>query len=185
VERAGASPDEPAVAPIAQALPTVLVAIASTLEERVRLAAIVGEHAPVLLVSTLGEAAAVLGGDGVIGTIEVTMPSVEPAPEAVALPTAALVVDSDARRLHCGERSVGVSPLEHDLLVCLLGLVGHTVSYAEVHRQVWGNDHEGGRGDVQSVVKRARQKLDALGSPLRLQVVRGVGLRLVERAADS
>ncbi len=131
-----------------------------------RLAAMVGEHAPVLLVSTLGEAAAVLGGDGVAGTIEVTVPSLEPAPAPVALPAApALVVDSDARRLHCGDRSVGVSPLEHDLLVCLLGQVGHTVSYAEVHQQVWGNAHEGGRGDVQSVVKRARHSSTPWAAP--------------------
>ncbi len=33
-----------------------------------------------------------------------------------------------------------------------------------------------------SVVKRVRQKLDALVSPLHLEVVRGVGLRLVDRS---
>jgi DNA-binding response OmpR family regulator len=54
------------------------------------------------------------------------------------------------------------------------------VPYAEVHQRVWGNSHLGGRGDVQSVVKRVRLKLEVIGSPLRLQVVRGVGLRLVE-----
>ncbi len=68
MERAGASSSEPAPEPDADRPPTVLVAIAATLEERVRLAALVGEHAPVLLVSTLGEAAAVLGGDGVTHT---------------------------------------------------------------------------------------------------------------------
>ena len=73
-----------------------------------------------------------------------------------------------------------LSPLEHDLLVCLLREVGRTWTFARIHRRVWGNDHLGGRDDVQSVVKRLRRKLHALSSPYGIHAVRGVGLRLVD-----
>ena len=49
-----------------------------------------------------------------------------------------------------------------------------------------GDDrHFGGGGDVQSVVKRLRRKLDDLGCSLRIQPVRGVGLRLVDTAVPA
>jgi DNA-binding response OmpR family regulator len=58
--------------------------------------------------------------------------------------------------------------------------VGHTLTFEELHRDVWGNDHLGDRSDPTSTVKRLRRKLTGLGSPLVIQAVRGVGLRLVE-----
>ncbi len=79
----------------------------------------------------------------------------------------------------CG-RSTGLSPLEYDLLRCLLERVGRTWPFEVLHRQVWGNDHLGDRSDVQSVVKRLRRKLRGLGCPFQIMAVRGVGLRLVD-----
>jgi Transcriptional regulatory protein, C terminal len=91
-----------------------------------------------------------------------------------------LVVDSDWRVLRWEGRSVPLSPLEHDLLVCLLADSARTWTFEHIHRQVWGNDHLGGRDDVQSVVKRLRRKLRELGSPCGIHAVRGIGLRLVD-----
>ena len=76
---------------------------------------------------------------------------------------------------------VPLSPLEHDLLNCLLADIGHTFAFADLHNHVWGNEHLGDRSDVQSVVKRLRRKLRDLGCPLQIMAVRGVGLRLVDR----
>ena len=91
-----------------------------------------------------------------------------------------LEVDSDWRTANYEGRSVSLSPLEHDLLLCLVREFGHTIPFADLHRQVWGNDHLGDRSDVQSVVKRLRRKLSDLGSPFQIHAVRGVGLRLVD-----
>ena len=149
--------------------PTVLIAIAASPEERLRLAAHSG---PLLLVGSPEEALAVLEA---MGSVAVAGPVARP-----AAGDERLEVDSDRRTARWRERTVPLSPLEHDLLTCLLSELGRTWSFAKLHHDVWGNDHLGGRADLQSVVKRLRRKLRELGSPLQIHSVRGVGLRLTE-----
>lgn len=156
-------------------LPTVMIAIAPSMEERVRLAAL---GLPLLLVSSRAEALAFLRA--------MEVPGVEPTVLAsVPAPALGLVIDSDWRVATWRDKSVPLSPLEHDLLSCLLEEVGRTWTFACLHREVWGNDHLGGRADLQSVVKRLRRKLGELGSPLQIQAVRGVGLRLTDRRGGA
>jgi DNA-binding response OmpR family regulator len=137
--------------------------------ERARLAALVDDEAPVLLVADAADAVALLG----------ERPFAAPSVPAV-FEEDGVEVDSDARVARWRERSITLAPLEHDLLLFLLGNVGHALTFATLHRSVWGNDHLGGRGDLQSTVKRLRRKLQFLGSPLAIEAVRGVGLRLVD-----
>ena len=150
----------------AQAL---VMVISSSKAERVRLAALVDDEAPVLLVADAADAVALLGERAFAAT---------PAPTDIE--EDGVEVDSDARVARWRERSITLAPLEHDLLLCLLGNVGHTLTFETLHRTVWGNDHLGGRTDLQSTVKRLRRKLQFLGSPLTIEAVRGVGLRLVD-----
>jgi hypothetical protein len=178
-------------------VPAVIIAIAPSMEERLRVAQLV-THAPVLLVSSREEAVALLTGgepppealapvppaDAVLAD-PLAVPVVEAVVEAVVAPADpvapdGLVVDSDWRVVRWEERTVPLSPLEHDLLVCLLADPGRTWTFERIHQRVWGNDHLGGRDDVQSVVKRLRRKLRELGSPYGIHAVRGVGLRLVD-----
>ena len=201
----------------------VVIAIAATAEERLRLAALVGDHAPVLLVGSWEEARALVHA-GPAG------PPAEPPPEptrdprtrgpdpgggsregaprarvaAVVAPAdvsaagsphhrrdhpdtgaPVLVVDSDLREARWLDRRVPLSRLEHDVLVHLVRQQGSTLTFERLHVAVWGSDHLGGGGDVQSVVKRLRRKLHELGSSLRILPVRGIGLRLVDSAAGS
>jgi DNA-binding winged helix-turn-helix (wHTH) protein len=152
----------------------------------------VGDHASVVLVGSRAEAIAVLLGGlpGVPDTLPEGLPeplagSTEPmfgVPEP--RPAAGFddfTVDSDLRIASWQDRSVPLSPLEHDLLCCLLAELGHTWPFEALHRQVWGNGHLGDRSDVQSVVKRLRRKLRDLGCPAEIHAVRGVGIRLVDR----
>ncbi len=153
--------------------PAVVVVIAASHAERVRLAALVDDQAPVLMAAKVADAVALLGE-----------PTVELPPPADLPVVRGVVVDSDARLASWGERAVALAPLEHDLLVRLLESVGHTLTFEELHRDVWGNDHLGDRSDLTSTVKRLRRKLAELSSPLVIQAVRGVGLRLVEGPAQ-
>ncbi|WP_254909857.1 winged helix-turn-helix domain-containing protein [Micromonospora sp. NBS 11-29] len=89
-----------------------------------------------------------------------------------------LAVDSDRRVLRWREREVGLTPLEHDLLVCLTGTPGQVWTYARLHRAVWGTDHLGRRSDMHSVVRRLRRKLCRLDAPATIHAVRAVGFRL-------
>jgi DNA-binding response OmpR family regulator len=95
------------------------------------------------------------------------------------------VIDSDARVVRCGDLQADLSPLEHDLLVSLHGAGGHIRTFAWLQEHVWHNDHQGSRSHVQSVVKRLRRKLGAIGSPVQIDGVRGVGLRLVVAGAAA
>ena len=157
--------------------PALVIAVASTTEERLRVVHLVGDGVAVLLVGTREEAAALLLGESE-GT-SVRLPEPEPEPEPMA--TAGLRVDSDLRTATYQGVSVSLSPLEHDLLRCLLDQVGHTWSFEILHRKIWGSGHLGGLADVQSVVKRLRRKLRDLRCPVRITAVRGVGLRLDSR----
>jgi len=156
--------------------PAVVIAIAASMDERLRVARIISPHAPLLLVASREEALQLLAR----GAPEYVEPVRElPAPDAPSL-VAGVDVDSEWRTLNWQGSSVALSPLEHDLLVCLLDPPLRTWTFALLHRTVWGNDHLAGRDDVQSVVKRLRRKLREVGSPLGIRAVRGVGLRVVD-----
>jgi hypothetical protein len=135
----------------------------------------------VVLVGTRQEAIALLLGGPPATVPDGPMFGTLPPPPPGPPPPAPLTIDPDLRTAAWSGRSVPLSPLEYDLLSCLLGDVGHTFAFADLHTHVWGNAHLGDRSDVQSVVKRLRRKLRDLDCPLQIMAVRGVGLRLVDR----
>jgi hypothetical protein len=171
--------------------PAIVIAVAPTAADRLRIADAVGDAAPVLLVASVREAVLLLARDASL---------VAPAREGVVItdlaetgevadlaeardpdddPPGGLHIDSDARVAICGDRRTDLSPLEHDLLLSLHEADGHIRTFAWLQRHVWHNDHQGGRSHVQSVVKRLRRKLLSISSPVQIDAVRGVGLRLV------
>jgi DNA-binding response OmpR family regulator len=176
----------------------VVIAIAATSAGRLRLAALVSDHAPVLMVGSREEALVLLQGTTSDPMPAPAAPVVAPVVVREAWATTGprsapviaddrpvLVVDSDLREARWLDRTVPLSPLEHDVMVHLVRNLGCTLTFERLHREVWGTDHMGGGGDVQSVVKRLRRKLHHLGSSMRIQPVRGVGLRLVDAAETS
>jgi len=90
----------------------------------------------------------------------------------------ALSVDSDRRVLRWLDREVGLTPLEHDFLACLLGAPGRIWTYQRLHHEVWGNELLGRGSDLHSVVRRLRAKLARIGAAATIQAGRGVGFRL-------
>ncbi|MFJ8832926.1 winged helix-turn-helix domain-containing protein [Micromonospora aurantiaca] len=158
-------------------LPSLVIGIASSSAERRQLAQLLGGTESFLIVSSAHQARRFLD--------LVRRPALAPAPqppaagEVQAEPTRRdLAVDSDRRVLRWREREIGLTPLEHDLIVCLTGTPGQVWTYARLHRAVWGNDHLGRRSDMHSVVRRLRRKLGRLDAPATIHAVRGVGFRL-------
>jgi len=148
--------------------PALLIAVAPTHEERLRVARLLGEDVAVMVVASREEAVALLLGD-----------------EPKRVSTIGLTVDSDLRTASYQGVSVPLSPLEHDLLRCLVREAGRTWQFEILHREIWGTGHLGGLADVQSVVKRLRRKLRDLRCPVKISSVRGVGLRLDGRLAST
>ena len=173
--------DDGVVGPSAAA---VVIAIAPAAQDRVRLAALVSAYAPLLLVSSAEEAVAFLGRQGQPGEHATGSASPRPAPEPPPTVTG-LHLDSDRRLASWGGQSLSLSPLEHDLLARLISRPGHTWTFVRLHQDVWGNSHLGTGADVHSVVKRVRRKLRQLRSPLEIETIRGVGLRLVQLRPET
>ncbi len=162
--------------------------MAASLEERVRLAELVDDVAPLLLVSSLDELRKL------ITPAQQPPPSDQPEPpepEAVTESAARKVPD---RRTESGEKDADVltidsarsvakwrgqevplTDLEHDLLAALVTEPLRVWTYEALHQAVWRNRHLRGTADVHSLVKRVRRKLDELGTTVTIDAVRGTG----------
>jgi hypothetical protein len=158
----------------------LLIAVAASPEERVRLAALVDDVAPLLLVSSLDELRKLL------------VPAQDPPPSApteqsAPTPTGAasagadaLTIDSQRSVAQWRGREVPLTDLEHDLLTRLMTEPVRVWTYEALHQAVWRNRHQRGTGDVHSLVKRVRRKLDDLGTTVTIDAVRGTGFRLAD-----
>jgi hypothetical protein len=80
---------------------------------------------------------------------------------AAAPPPPDLSVDSDRRMLRWLDREIELTRLEHDLLLCLVGVPGQVWTYERLHLEVWGNE-----------------QLARLNASATIHAVRGVGFRL-------
>lgn len=157
---------------------SLVIGIASSAAERRQLAQLLGGTEAFLIVSSVHQARRFLDLVRRPADAAAAPEAVADAPAPARRPVPGLDVDSDRRVLRWREREVGLTPLEHDLLVCLTGTPGEVWTHARLHRAVWGNDHLGRGSDVHSVVRRVRRKLGRLGAAPTIQAVRGVGFRL-------
>lgn len=148
----------------------LLIAVAPSPAERIRLAERLDGIAPLLLVADLDELRRLIAATPQRG---------DPTPAAAA--DTALVIDSARSTARCRNREVDLTRLELDLLTCLTTEPVRIWSYAELHRTVWRDEGLERKADVQSVVKRLRHKLRQLGTGATIDAVRGVGLRLTDR----
>jgi hypothetical protein len=155
----------------------VVIGVAPALADRVRLAELLDGFGPVglVLVATIEEARLLLDGatnshrrNGHSGTTRVKH-------------VAGMKIDSDLLLANRNGHRVGLTPLEHDLLVCLGSEPRQTWTHAALHETVWNTRHAGGQADIHSVVKRLRRKLATLAAPATIEAVRGVGFRLEDR----
>ncbi|GAA3134918.1 hypothetical protein JOF29_002168 [Kribbella aluminosa] len=179
---------EPADADLPETFP-LLIAVAASPDQRVRLAELVDDVAPLLLVSSLEELRRLL------------VPAQPPPPAAPehpeptepdAVDTAAAHVsgaDPDAEVLTIDRarsvarwsgREIQLTDLEQELLGRLMSTPLRIWSYDALHQSVWPGRNVRGTADVHSVVKRLRRKLDDLGTTVTVDAVRGIGFRLTD-----
>ncbi|MEV0429162.1 winged helix-turn-helix domain-containing protein [Micromonospora sp. NPDC050495] len=176
-------------------IPSLVIGIATSAAERRQLAQVLGGADAFVIVSSVHEARRFLDLVRRAGAAATAPPGAATAAPGAATaapgapagdagpvpgdpPTPELSVDSDRRVLRWHEREVGLTPLEHDVLLCLVGTPGQVWTYQRLHRQVWGNEHLGRGSDLHSVVRRIRRKLARLGAAPTIHAVRGVGFRL-------
>ncbi|TDD56892.1 winged helix family transcriptional regulator [Kribbella antibiotica] len=153
----------------------LLIAVAASPEQRVRLAELIDDVAPLLLVSSLDELRKLL----VPG--RQPPPSEPPEPDATDLTAdEVLTIDRVRSVAKWRGREVQLTDLEHDLLARLMSAPVRVWTYDALHQAVWGTRELRGTADVHSVVKRLRRKLDDLGTTVTIDAVRGTGFRLTD-----
>jgi hypothetical protein len=175
----------------AEAFP-LLIAVSASAEQRVRLAELVDDVAPLLLVSNLEELRRLLvpaqqpppaapvrseqpeppEPDAVGGTA-VEASDVDPDADV-------LTIDRDRSVARWRDRELQLTELEQELLGRLMSSPLRVWSYDALHQTVWRDRNVRGTGDVHSVVKRLRRKLDELGTTVTIDSVRGIGFRLTD-----
>jgi DNA-binding response OmpR family regulator len=97
------------------------------------------------------------------------------------LQVADLVVNPSGRQVKRGNRSVGLTAREYQLLILLLERKGTVVSREQILRLVW-DDQQGAASNVIEVyVRYLRQKLEEGGEKRLIHTVRGHGYCLSER----
>ncbi|HEY3508531.1 MULTISPECIES: winged helix-turn-helix domain-containing protein [Kribbella] len=156
---------------------SLIVGVAASTAERVRLARLLGGADALLLVSNAEQARAFFELTGTAPRI-VTAPET-PQIKAVPEPIAELRLDVERRVVRWKDRELPLTRLEHDFLHCLVAEPGRVWTYQRLHHAVWGNEHLGHGSHIHSVVKRLRQKLASLGAAVTIHAVRGVGFHLL------
>jgi two-component system catabolic regulation response regulator CreB len=92
-----------------------------------------------------------------------------------------LVVDLERRRALFGDKELGLTKLELDLLAVLAEAPGRVRTREHLVARVWGEDYALAERTVDSHFKGLRRKLAAAGAPASLiETVRGVGFTLRE-----
>ncbi|QGN48650.1 winged helix family transcriptional regulator [Micromonospora sp. WMMC415] len=161
---------------------SLVIGIASSPAERRQLAQLLGGTEAFLIVSSVDQAREFLDMPGTPHAATATTPVpalvAETVEEAAEPPPPVLTIDSNRRVLRWQDREIELTPLEHDLLLCLVGASGQVWTYERLHLEVWGNAHLGRGSDMHSVVRRVRRKLTRLGATATIDAVRGVGYRL-------
>jgi DNA-binding response OmpR family regulator len=171
---------------------TLTIGIASSPEDRQRLAQALGATEAFLIVSSVDQARHFLNVVEASAAAAVQPPGPPAAEPTTAGPATAapgpaatrpaLSVDSDRRVLRWQHREIELTPLEHALMRCLVTGPGQVWTFQRLHLEVWGTEHLGRGSDIHSVVRRVRAKLALLNATARIHAVRGVGFRLPPRA---
>lgn len=90
-----------------------------------------------------------------------------------------LSVDPRARRVSIGDREIGLTPKEFDLLCCLAEDPGRAWTRQEILERAWGGHWYGPNRVLDVHVASLRRKL---GDPALIETVYGVGFRLAPLA---
>ncbi|TCC21913.1 winged helix-turn-helix domain-containing protein [Kribbella speibonae] len=178
----------PADADLTESFP-LLIAVAASPEQRVQLAELVDDVAPLLLVSSLDELRRLLVPAQQPPPSAPGQPE-PPEPDAVETtavratgehPEADVLTIDQARSVALWRgREIQLTELEQELLSRLMSTPLRVWSYDALHQTVWRDRNIRGTADVHSVVKRLRRKLDDLGTTVTIDAVRGIGFRLTD-----
>jgi DNA-binding response OmpR family regulator len=155
---------------VAPAVP-VVVCIADTAAERIRVARLFDGVGVLVTTSDLESASAFLGH---LRANE----SADSRSASGVVRAGGLRIDLTHHEATWHGRPLQLTPHELKVLGCLAGSPGRVQTYQQLHDYAWDGSYFTGPAAVQSVIKRLRAKLRKLDPPLHIDAVRGLGFRL-------
>jgi len=96
-----------------------------------------------------------------------------------------LTLDTTTREVQIDGTSVSLSRREVSLLELLLRRPGHVVRKEAIETSLYGVEEDVTSNSVEVLVHRLRRRLTALGAPVNVVTLRGIGYVITEQAADS
>jgi two-component system response regulator MprA len=118
--------------------------------------------------------------DELLARIRALLRRRQPTADGRTLRFADIVANLDTREVRRGDRSVGLTAKEFNLLELFLRHPRQVLSRDTIYDHVWGYDFGGESNIIEVYVRYLRSKLEAEGEPRLLQTVRGVGYVLRE-----
>jgi two-component system response regulator MprA len=118
--------------------------------------------------------------DELLARIRALLRRHRPADESQVLRFADVVANPATREVRRGDRPVGLTAKEFDLLELFMRHPRQVLSRDMIYEHVWGYDFGGESNIIEVYVRYLRSKLEAEGEPRLLQTVRGVGYVLRE-----
>ncbi len=151
-----------------------------------------GQQAPVLFLTALGapheklEGFAVGADDYVVKPFELgevlarlqVLARRGPVAQDPAAPPPGLVLDPLTHSARSDGREVLLTPTEFRMLAAITSRPGEVVRRRAVVAAAWPDGAMVSENTVDSFVRRLRTKLERVGSPVRIETVRGVGFRV-------
>jgi DNA-binding response OmpR family regulator len=101
-----------------------------------------------------------------------------PATSDAQLTVGDIALDPRSRSALRGDRDLGLTRREFDLLALFLRHPGEVLDRERLHEEVWGYTFDPGTNIADVFVGYLRRKLEAAGEPRVLQTVRGIGFIL-------
>ena len=89
-----------------------------------------------------------------------------------------ILLNLSLSELSCGEKTIGLSYTELEMLRVLMSNIGIVISKDALLTKVWGNDTEADYNNVEAYVSFLRKKLDFIGSKLSIKTLRKLGYKL-------
>ncbi len=97
-----------------------------------------------------------------------------------------IVLDTTSHTVTKNGASVSLTPLEFDLLACLISSPNKTFTREELMRTVWGYEHPGDTKLVNVHITRLRHKIeDDAENPTIIRTVRGIGYQAVSKTTSE
>jgi DNA-binding response OmpR family regulator len=96
------------------------------------------------------------------------------------LQIADLTLDTEAHKVHRGQRALTLTRTEFVLLEYLMRRAGRVVSRGNLIEAVWGNDHDVERNTLDVFIFQLRTKIEWGGGSRLIQTIRGFGYTMRE-----